>query len=326
MDLSESIAADRILSAPMIPLPYHHIVVDDVLSDELLARMNEQWPGDFDPEYIGKGICTLFQPSFDRMEHADFWKEIGKVVSPALAHAAMKRFATTLLHVHEDLNDFPDWGALPTLMHSNTDFDGQNIHTHFTHNPNWTLTFLLYLGGEGEGTALWQPRGDWEDLDWLAYLAMDTLRWDHRKDLELVRLVPFRANRLLVFLDGPLALHSVPPGTVQTAATRRILRIHMSIKLEKYLEHRVPFVENHRAYRRMMLPPYAEKPDLIAELTGADIKRRESEGRDFVVREILSRRNAPTDAGYVPSLPDYDVELSDVARGTGVHAPLLATS
>jgi len=114
------------------------------------------------------------------------------------------------------------------------------------------------------------------------------------------------------------------PGGVQTEATRRILRIHMSVRLENYLNKRVSFVEDHRGFRRMMLRPYAEKPDLINEVTGAGIMRREDDGRDLVVRDILSRRNAPTDAGYVPPLPPYDVVEEDIVAGAEYHA--LATA
>ena len=136
---------------------------------------------------------------------------------------------------------------------------------------------LLYIDPEdtySNGTALHRllPRGEMtnrqtsyltNDIDWRTDVAMGTFRWNDPRlsDRQYQQKVSdYKANRLFVFLDGPLALHSVPfdnpdrlPDPARALdggrhARRRILRSHIKV-------HEVPFYAKHSSFWSERIEP-----------------------------------------------------------------------
>jgi hypothetical protein len=164
-----------------------------------------------------------------------------------------------------------------TLMQADPNYPGHSMHHHYYHCPHWAFTMLLYIDPQDKrsrGTALHrllprdQPgKGETsyraEDHEWRAEVAIDTFRWespdipDRRYEQQVV---DYKSNRLFVFLDGPLALHSVPwdnpdhtpdPARAEDGgrhARRRILRSHVKV-------HHDPFYRKHSSLLPEPLEP-----------------------------------------------------------------------
>jgi hypothetical protein len=170
---------------------------------------------------------------------------------------------------------------------------------------------LLYIDPEdthSHGTALHRllPRGGGEageaqtsylkgDLDWRAEVAMETFHWKDPEKPDRVyadKVAGYKANRLIVFQDGPLALHSVPfdnpdltpnPARADAGgrhARRRILRSHVKV-------HHAPFYEKHSRLLRQPLEPerYMRVMAPNAVLSTEDVRYR-----DGVIRPFFAER------------------------------------
>jgi hypothetical protein len=161
------------------------------------------------------------------------------------------------------------------LMEADEKFAGHQPHTHFYHNPNWVFTALFYADPDdtiSQGTTLLRaPLHATEPSNYLlpdarrrAELAMDTLEW--REETFDGRDVGYKANRLLVFLDGPLAFHSVrytqpnhqpdPRRALEPQhSRRRILRTHAKVDLDRAMAAFTPLhfpAIEHERYKRLM--------------------------------------------------------------------------
>jgi uncharacterized coiled-coil protein SlyX len=247
-----------------------HVVVDNVLSPLLVQRINANWPNPdaFAPEIVGNYILAMFRKSYDDIDPAvrDFWVGFNEKLWPALVASCAELLAPVMQGVFGDLigEYFSlDWPL--TLMQGASNYAGHHVHTHFWHAPHWAFTCLLYIDPEetvSNGTALHavprilgQPLDEDADasnygphkLEQRVETAMDPTRW---AGADPRRAVDYSANRLFVFLDGPLALHSVledsPDGKPNPQrslddglhARRRILRTHTKV-------HHAPFYEAH---------------------------------------------------------------------------------
>ena len=298
--LREAAKVQEVVAAtPLREFAVPHLIVDDILPDELVAQINENWPEyteGFFAEVPGNHILQLYRRDYGRMAESRlrFWRAFNETLWPAIASAAAEALAGPALEVFGGLyREHLSLDMPLTLMQADPTYPGHWMHTHFYHCPHWAFTMLLYIDPEdthSQGTALHRllPRGEpdealtsylTEDLDWRVEVAMETFHWKdpNRPDrLYYEKVADYKANRLFVFQDGPLALHSVPfdnpdhtpnPARADDGgrhARRRILRSHVKV-------HHDPFYEKHSALLRERLEPerymrlMAPNPVLSAE-------------------------------------------------------------
>lgn len=273
--LEKAISAARLRSfgAP-------HLIVDNFLPDEFVKRINDNWPeaNSFEEEVPGNFIARLFRGEYDHMpaKSREFWADFNEILWPALLAACAKAVEAPALDLFGDLyKNFLglDGGWPLTLMQTSPTYLGHPPHTHFYHAPHWAFTVLAYVDPDdclSNGTDIQRlrPRNDGNrhndissyqtaDLDWRVEAAMSTSTW-YRRDASLKwedmpfegREVNYRANRLFLLMDGPLAVHSVSfdrdyrplnPERVDRGSTkgrRRILRSHVKV-------HETPFFQKH---------------------------------------------------------------------------------
>lgn len=255
---------EAVAAAPLHNFAVPHLVVDDVFPASLIAQINDNWPhyGDgFIPEVPGNHILQLRLAKLRRMAEPRraFWRGFEKVLWPAVIAAASEALSGPLSTVFgEDYYRRLSLAQPLTLMQADPTYPGHDMHTHFYHCPHWAFTMLLYIDPEdtySRGTGIHQllgsnGAGDGEtsyrtdDLDWRIEVAMDTFHWlDKQKPDRRYndRVIDYKSNRLFVFMDGPLALHSVPldnpdrqpnPGRANNGgrrARRRIIRSHLML-------------------------------------------------------------------------------------------------
>jgi len=302
-------ASKIIAEAEIIREPTPHFVVDDVFSPGFIEKIHAMWPNQslFADAYPGRSNLSLLQATLVKMpaEKRLFFEKLGHEIYPAIVDKSLRHFNGILNPIFGDLLQNLEWGAVPLLTQCEAGFDGQPEHTHFYHNPNWLMTSLLYLGPyeELEGTTFWQPIKGKPDIEWYANIAMDGLRWEHRRDIEPVKTVECKPGRLFCFLEGPLALHGVKPGKIKKNSCRRILRSHIGVSVERFYKERLSFLEpDPMNYMRMFLLPYKIRPDVMEKISVKDIQNREGPGREFVINEIQLRQNEdkPGKIGLVP--------------------------
>lgn len=281
-----------IVRSPLRDFGVPHLVVDNVFSDDLVDQINHHWPeyGEgFLREVPGNHILHLYRKDYDRIAEPrrSFWRSFNETLWPEVVASAAEALAKPAYEVFGDLYYKHLALDMPlTLMQADPTYAGHVMHTHFYHCPHWAFTILLYIDPEDacsvgtnihhllrrDGTYKTESSYGFEDSDWRAEVAIDTFHWqdplipDRRyRD----RTVNYKANRLFVFLDGPLALHSVSPdnpdGSPSPArardggrhARRRILRSHVKV-------HHAPFYAKHsrllpepiepERYMRLMKP------------------------------------------------------------------------
>jgi hypothetical protein len=279
-------------ATPMREFAIPHLVIDNVFPADLVARINDNWPEydeGFFPEVPGNHVLQLYRRNYVGLsaERLRFWQAFNEVLWPQVVASVAEAFAEPATEVFGDLYyrhlslDHP-----LTLMQADPNYPGHSMHHHYYHCPHWAFTMLLYIDPQDKrsrGTALHrllprdQPgKGETsyraEDHEWRAEVAIDTFRWespdipDRRYEQQVV---DYKCNRLFVFLDGPLALHSVPwdnpdhtpdPARAEDGgrhARRRILRSHVKV-------HHDPFYRKHstllpeplepNSYMRLLAP------------------------------------------------------------------------
>ena len=258
-------AQAAIAVAPLRQFAIPHLVIDNILPDDLVGRINEDWPDyseGFAPEVPGNHILAMYRRNYRRIvePRLSFWRAFNEKFWPSVVAAVAEALTGPAYEVFGDLYYKHLSLDMPlTLMQADPTYPGHSMHTHFYHCPHWVFTMLLYIDPDdrcSRGTGLHRllPRNKntegqtsylTDDLDWRAEVAMHTQHWldpaiPNRAYSD--QTVDYKANRLFVFLDGPLALHSVPfdnadhtPDPARALdggrhARRRILRSHVKIR------------------------------------------------------------------------------------------------
>lgn len=283
---------ETVASAPLYDFAVPHLVVDDIFPTSLVAQISDNWPAyedGFTPEVPGNHVLQLRHAKIRQMSEPrrTFWQCFEKVLWPAVIAAASEALAGPLSTVFgEDYYTQLLLAQPLTLMQADPTYPGHDMHTHFYHCPHWAFTMLLYIDPEdvySRGTGIHQllgPSGTsdretsyrTDDLDWRLEVAMDTFHWiDKLKPDRRYsdRVMNYKANRLFVFMDGPLALHSVPPDNPDRQpnparanddgrrARRRIIRSHLMFdKKAFYTKHSrmLPEPITLARYARIMAP------------------------------------------------------------------------
>ena len=293
MDFESDIACTRakIAGSPIRTFAVPHLVVDDVLPPELAARINAEWPASgFAAEVPGNIILALRHRSFLSLSARErkFWLPFSERFWPSMVAACAEAMAPMAREVFGEIyaNAFALQWPL-TLMQAAPEYRGHGMHHHFYHCPHWAFTMLLYIDPQdriSQGTALHrlhpsngagsEPDEDdgsnygTDNLDWRVKTAMSTMRWNEG-NTDRSRVVDYRSNRLLVFLDGPMAFHSVPfdnpdhtPNPKRALdggihARRRILRTHTKVDERAFFNahsRNLPEPLNLRRFARLMAP------------------------------------------------------------------------
>jgi hypothetical protein len=243
-------AEERVARSPVERFGFPHLVVDDLLPVSMLAEINHNWPSRtaFSPEIKGIHIAHELAGDF-WVAFSDDWRRI--------VSACAARLAGIIRETHFGL---ACGDAQVALMEADETFVGHGRHTHFYHNPNWVLTALFYADIEdlaSPGTTI--ERINASDP---AAVAMQTFRWHEGQHTFEAREIAYRPNRLLVFLDGPLAFHSVVTKCAQTTR-RRIIRSHIAVDWKEFAARSgLPEIEQPE-YARLMTadtpPPFLAK-------------------------------------------------------------------
>lgn len=310
-----------------------HLIVDKVFPEDLVARINESWPAygeGFFPEVPGNHILQMYRKSYGGLSEArlSFWKSFNETLWPDLVSAVAEAFTTPCYQVFGELYykhlslDHP-----LTLMQGDPSYPGHDMHQHFYHAPHWAFTMLLYIDPDDSlscGTTLHklQPRDGSKagessyqrhDVDWRTDVAFDTFHWEDPKIPDRkysAKTADYKSNRLFVFMDGPLALHSVAfdnpdrspnPERARDGgrhARRRILRSHVKV-------HHAPFYEKHSQQLPGTLDPTAfmrvMAPNAVLSAEDQDYKQRIV--RPFF-RERLKAYCSAAERGIRPRVTD----------------------
>lgn len=298
-----------VAATPINNFAVPHMVVDDLFTAGLIEKINANWPRpeDFQPEVPGNNIIHLYRKDYDRITDVrqEFWRSFNEDLWPSLVSAAAMAVSGPAEKVFGDLYYEKLEIDMPlTLMQADENYAGHGEHTHFHHAPHWAFTMLMYVDPEesiSNGTALWrlvhrdfpdvgETSYSADDLDWRTDVAMD-LYGKNRDGLGAdfeEREYEYRCNRLFVFMDGPLALHSVPYDREDRTANpdraldngrnarRRILRSHVKV-------HHAPFYERHSQMLPEPLDPtrYMRVCDPSIDLTDEDVRYRSEVIRPF---------------------------------------------
>jgi hypothetical protein len=283
-------------AAPVRAFGVPHMVIDDVLPTALIDRINENWPDyddGFSPEVKGNSILPVQYRNLRRMSDSRrrFWRAFNAKLWPSLVAAVSEALSAPLTEVFD--NQYSRSLSLHwplTLMQADPAYSGHDRHTHFYHCPHWAFTMLFYVDPEdiySRGTGIHQllpvDASDTsyrvDDLDWRVDVAMDSLNWidGQKPDRQFRdRVVDYKANRLFVFMDGPLAFHSVPfdnpdrrPNPARARddgrhARRRIVRSHVKVEKKAFFAKHSPSLAEPidlNRYVRVMAPNYLLRPD-----------------------------------------------------------------
>jgi len=281
-----------------------HMVIDDLFTEKFLEKINYYWPEKdrFSPEFEGSEFFGLYRKEYDGFTGParDFWTNFNEEVAPKLIARIADAFLPFLVNSfgHLALEDISTHGSV-LLMEQGPDYKGQGMHTHFYHNPNWIFTILIYVGDDSvdnPGTTLFSIRPDEQvensnfeanysekDLDWRVQRAMN-LALDENSVYTPIT-VEYKKNRVLTFVDGPLAYHSVePPAKGDVVSHRRLIRAHVKLPFDQFLE-RTSAPCDEAKFVRIMDPTVVDHDD-------EEIKYRESYIRQFYADRISAYAKA----------------------------------
>jgi len=329
---------DRITATPLSLFGSPYIVVDDLFSADMLRAINDQWPAEdaFQPEVPGNWFLPLLKQDFGRLAPgpASFWRDFNERLFPAIVAAAAEAMTPLLDRVFDTLPQDHFRLQWPlALVQADETYAGHSIHTHMYHNPNWVFTVLVYVDPDdtvSQGTELnflhapgRSPASDLaapsnyaaDEAEWRAATAMHTLQWASDAYTFSSKVIEYKANRMLVFLDGPLAFHSVrfvnedhSPDDRRAIdggrhARRRIIRTHTRVCP-------TPFYERMRGH--LAAPIADERFQAVmavhAELDEDDLAYRRDVIQPFVRDRITTYAAAIEEVMQIPSGTERDDE------------------
>ena len=120
---------------------------------------------------------------------------------------------------------------------------GLRVHTHYDHDPLWTVTCLIYLDdaeGSVSGTyaARYGPGFEGMSPRAIREVALNSRQWYADGNFQIAREMPFRRNRMFAFVDGPLSFHGVrpfDPRVFERGLRRRMVLSHITLRPEMFL-------------------------------------------------------------------------------------------
>jgi hypothetical protein len=311
-DFSHAIAYThgRVSDAQIQGFGVPHLVVDDVLSPDMVERINAEWPVSdrFSTEVTGNFIYQMYRRDYGKMSNKEreFWVPFNEQFWPALVASCAHKFSPLLKAVFGEIPEHHftlDWPL--TLAQAGPAYEGINVHNHFWHAPHWAFTVLLYIDPYdvgSSGTALHrfgQHPGEssysLQGVETLVDIAMDPLQWQKLGQVSPTKIISYRQNRIFVMMDGPLAIHSVRAGPIskQNAvanARRRILRCHAKVDHNPFYEehaHKLGTPFGPAEYTRLMY--WGEK------FEGEDLRFRNSVLRQFYRERMATYATAWSD-------------------------------
>ena len=140
---------EKIAAAPIKNFAVPHLIVDDVLSADLVERINADWPANnFTPEVEGNFIFQLARKNYGALSsrEGEFWQSFNEDFWPSVVAACAEALAPVASGVFGNMyaNNFSlEWPL--TLMQASPAYVGHSKHTHFYHCPHWAFTMLLYI-------------------------------------------------------------------------------------------------------------------------------------------------------------------------------------
>jgi len=327
-DFSDEISylAKAIAGARLRSFAVPHLVVDNLLPDELVRRINANWPDadSFQPEVPGNYITRLYRGDYANItaDRREFWKDFNETLWPALLASCAEAMAAPAFELFGDLyrkvlSLDGNWPL--TLMQADATYPGHEPHTHFYHCPHWAFTVLIYIDPDDSlstGTGIHRLKSlsggpaheeissyQLTDIDRRVEAAMATFKW-HSPEMPFERgEVNYRASRMFLMQDGPLAVHSVAfdhdfvpnPARARHAATRgrrRILRSHIKV-------HHDPFYKQHSEMLPAPLDPerFMRVMARDAVLSPEDLRYRDQIVRPFYRERLTAYARAAQCAG-----------------------------
>lgn len=281
-----------------------HMVIDDLFTEDFLASINHYWPAKdrFSPELEGSEFFGLYRKEYDGFTGParEFWIDFNEEVAPKLIARIADAFLPFLVNSFGDLalEDISTHGSV-LLMEQGPGYQGQGMHTHFYHNPNWIFTVLIYVGDESvdnPGTTLYSIRPDEQvessniesnysekNLDWRVQRAMN-LAADENSVYKPIT-AEYKKNRVLTFVDGPMAHHAVePPAKGGVVSHRRLIRAHVKLPFDQFLQ-RTSAPCDETKFVRIMDPTVVDHDD-------EEIKYRETYIRQYYADRISAYARA----------------------------------
>ena len=230
-------AARRIARAKIQTYPFPHLVVDDVLPRFMVRHMRSAWPSreSMEPEALGTMDRYWKHLNVHGADHTvdmePFWQRFANQTMKAVHDALTKRFDGYVV-----TNDYRP--ASLVCFESGPGFVEHGRHTHYNHNPNWTLTLMIQVDDgdrEDRGTRLYglrefDPR---DDNNYLTAVKSDT----GSQKTFTAKDIAFKPGRLWAFVDGPISIHGSTPFPNRVAVSKRkVIRAHLEMPHELGVE------------------------------------------------------------------------------------------
>jgi hypothetical protein len=265
-----------IASAAIEVVPFPHIIVPNVLPFDVVRSILDHWPDEsnMDPEPggLGRFMFPLIADQSVRSRlgvwrrymrlgagEANFWRRVAAGPGADVVRDALAHFSS-----YNDTR-FPGaryWAEL-SLFESGPTFSQHPPHTHFNHNPDWVMTFLLFLddgGREDRGEVFSAPV---HGSDWADVMASKP------EALRPMKRIPFKPNTLLAWLDGPMSFHGTDELALDPVNRRRMLRCHagvddtgvrqwIGVGSAEYLEATTAYRSGDQAHLRRILEQRSE--------------------------------------------------------------------
>lgn len=264
---------DRITATPITQRPFPHFIADNILPPEVLTGMHQFWPTapNFSKETPGNFTCDPRKLSEQTDASAlQFWATFSQEIAPEIFRASLGQFAEWIVARYGPAaRKFRE--AKFRLMQAEPSYGGIPAHTHHWHAPFWCATVLLYLDevADGhQGTTLHGIKSALGDIEFASRIAAKGLHgmkdkgstWEGA-DLTEAVTATYKANRMIAFLDSPISYHSVKPVTTVGHNSRRVFRMHFTIRQSELLYQVLYGVsEDEYAVRRQN---GAEDPEVI---------------------------------------------------------------
>src|SRR5579871_3848255 len=230
-------------SAPLRAEPFPYFIADDVLPRATVRSMLEHWPepARFAPEIPHNYTFSLLSGC------PPFWREFGETTGKDLARSALARFLPWISERYPA--DTELILRAQVLMQADPTYEHHDTHTHHYHDPGWVMTLLLYLDHSPgfPGTTIRQYRA--KDIDDDARMAARTHQWQLPEIAE-VETAAFIPNRMIAFLDNPIAYHSVGAAAPGAQGHRRVFRMHITVPEEAAMQ---PYGISLTEYRQRRL-------------------------------------------------------------------------
>ena len=258
--------------------PFPYFVRDGLLDSQVVQDIKRNWPGPgyFFSEIPGNWCCTV-----EGIQKNGFWKDFCNRVFPLVTFNVLKAFAPWIEAKYPGVDDF--LVSNYSLMQSEGDYGGHNVHNHHYHNPTWVATFLIYLDEPDghQGTTVMKLKEGFDEVK----SAAKTLGW--QGITEEHETVDFKPNRIFAFHDNPIAYHCVKPS--KGVFGRRVFRAHLAVD-GPYCDK--AYGVDYPTYHKRRIEP-TEDPEVLRwlekdlELLRNPVKMSEADKEAWIMRKRI---------------------------------------